>query len=182
MYLSFHMADFFPRHSIVWKVEEPAAFRALTLSVLEIGVLTGVVLRLVRVLALAYGPANNIVFLFGVGTVLTLLFFGGAAAYLGNYPIRHWVWRAPLFALTETAAEMTTSLLLIAFHRERIGSSRAGFEDWPSIARSAILWRTASVCVFALILAGVVQFVRSALLRRENRSSTVEAIREGRTG
>jgi hypothetical protein len=38
------------------------------------------------------------------------------------------------------------------------------------------------VCVFALILAGVVQVVRSALLRHADRGSTVAAIREGRTG
>jgi hypothetical protein len=176
------MPDFFPRHSIAWKVEEPAAFRALTLSVLEIGLLTGVVLRLVRALALAYGPAGSLAFLVTLEIVLALARFGAAAAHLGNYPVRHWAWRTPLFALVVVAAQMATSLLLIAAHRERIGSARADWDDWPSMAWRALVWQTVSLCIFALLLAAVVQYVRSALLRHERRASTVEAVHEGRTG
>jgi len=42
--------------------------------------------------------------------------------------------------------------------------------------------RTVVLCTFALVLAGVVQLVRAALLRHQDRGSTVAAIREGRTG
>ena len=176
------MADFFPRHSIAWKVEEPAALRRLTLSVVELGLLTGIVFRLVRALALAYGPAGNLVFLGGVWVTLALLLCGAAAAHLGNYPISHWTWRVPAFAVLEVTGEMATSLLLIAVHRERIGTGRADWDDWPSMALYALLGRTLTLCVFALILAGVVQFVRSALLRREHRASTVEAVHDRRVG
>lgn len=176
------MADFFPRHSIAWKVEEPAAFRALTLSVVELGILTGVVFRLVRALALAYGPAGNLVFLGAVYAVLALLLCGAAAAHLGNYPVSHWISRVPLFAVLEVTGEMLTSLALIALHRERIGTARADWSDWPSMAVDALVDRTLTLCIFGLVLAGVVQLVRSVLLRRQNRESTVEAVREGRTG
>ena len=176
------MADFFPRHSIAWKLEEPPALRRLTLSVVGLGLLTGVVFRLVRAVALAYGPAGNLVFLGLVSVVLALLLCGAAAAHLGNYPISHWAWRVPAFAGLEVAGEMATSLLLIAVRRERIGSGPADWDDWPSMALYALLSRTLTLCIFALILAGVVQFVRSALLRRENRASTVDAIHDRRVG
>ena len=46
------MRHFFPRSATAWHLEEPAAFRKLSLSLLEMGVLAGVVLRLYRALVL----------------------------------------------------------------------------------------------------------------------------------
>jgi hypothetical protein len=176
------MPDFFPRHTIAWKVEEPPAFRALTLSVVEIGLLTGVIYRLVRALALAHASGGNLVFLGGIYVALALLLCGAAAAHLGNYPVSQWVWRVPLFAILEVCGEMVTSVVLVALHRERNGTARADWDDVPSLALHALLLRMLTLCLFALVLAGVVQVVRSALLRQSNRGSTVAAIREGRTG
>lgn len=176
------MPGFFPRYSIAWKVEEPPAFRALTLSVVEIGLLTGVIYRLVRALLLAHVPGGHYVYLLGIYIALGLLLCGAAAAHLGNYPISTWLWRVPLFAVLEVCGEMATSIVLVATHRERLGTSPADWDDVPSMALSALAFRTLVLCVFALILAGVVQVVRNALLRRADRGSTVAAIREARTG
>ncbi len=175
------MVAYFPRHTIAWKVEEPAAFRAITLSVVESGLLAGVLLRLVRALALAYIPESRWVLAGGAIAVLALALCAAAAAHLANYPIRHWVWRAPAFAVMAVVGKMATSLILIAAHRERLGSARADWDDWPSMAARALLWDLVLICVFALLLAAVVQIVRSALLRHEHRASTVVAVHEGRT-
>jgi MFS family permease len=176
------MPGFFPRHSIAWKVEEPPAFRALTLSVVEIGLLTGVIYRLVRALLLAHVPGGHLLYLGGIYVALGLLLCGAAAAHLGNYPISTWLWRVPLFAILEVCGEMITSIVLVATHRERLGTLPADWDDVPSMALQALVFRTLVLCTFALILAGVVQVVRAALLRHQDRGSTVAAIREGRTG
>ena len=42
------MPAFFPRQTIAWHLERAAGFRGLTLSVVESGLLTGVILRLLR--------------------------------------------------------------------------------------------------------------------------------------
>lgn len=176
------MPGFFPRYSIAWKVEEPPAFRALTLSVVEIGLLTGVIYRLVRALLLAHVPGAHPVYVGGIYIALALLLCGAVAAHLGNYPISTWLWRVPLFAVLEVCGEVGTSIVLVAAHRERSGTSPADWDDVPSMALHALEFRTLVLCIFALVLAGVVQVVRNALLRRADRGSTVEAIREGRTG
>ncbi|MFI5250635.1 MAG: hypothetical protein ACHQTF_11730 [Gemmatimonadales bacterium] len=176
------MPGFFPRHSIAWKVEEPPAFRALTLSVVEIGLLTGVIYRLVRALLLAHVPGEHPVYVFGIYVALGLLLCGAAAAHLGNYPISTWLWRVPLFTVLEVCGEMGTSMILVATHRERLGTLPADWDDVPSMALQAVALRALVLCTFGLVLAGVVQVVRTALLRRADRGSTVDAIREGRTG
>jgi hypothetical protein len=83
-----------------------------------------------------------------------------ATAHLANWTIRSWVWRAPLFALIETVGEMATSLLLIAMRREPEGTVRAEFHDWPSMALRTLLERELTICLWALLLAGVIVFIR----------------------
>lgn len=165
------MGNFFPRQSVAWTLEEPPAFRRLTLSLVEMAVVTGVTLRLVRALALAYGGANWSWPLFGAYyTLLAVLLIGAATLHLGNFPVRQWAWRAPLFALVTAVAEALTSLALIALGREPLGTSAlANFQDWPSMALWLTVWRLAQVCLFALVLAAVVQGVRTLLVRRAHR-------------
>jgi hypothetical protein len=107
------MSHFFPRHSVEWRLEEPRAFRRLSLSIVEMALLTGVVLRVLRALTFTHARASWWFYgaAFVVGTVILL---GMATAYLANWTIRSWLWRAPLFALLETVGEMATSLVLIA--------------------------------------------------------------------
>jgi hypothetical protein len=121
--------------------------------------LTGIVLRVLRALTFTHGRASWLFYgaAFVVGTGILL---GMATAYLANWTIRSWLWRAPLFALLETVGEMGTSLLLIAMRREPEGAARAEFHDWPSMAFRALLQSQLSICVWAALLAGVIIFVR----------------------
>jgi hypothetical protein len=153
------MANFFPQHSVEWKVEEPAAFRRLSLSLIEMALLTGIVLRLLRAVTFTHGRVSWL--FYGAAFVVGLLILlGMTTAYLANWTLRSWVWRAPLFALVEVAGEMATSLLLIAIRREPEGAVRAGFDDWPSMALRAFLQSELSICLWAALLAGVILFVR----------------------
>jgi hypothetical protein len=173
------MPSLFPRHTVDWKLEEPASFRQLTLSLIESALVTGVVLRLLRVLLrgqVGSGWASLALYVVTIAVVLCL----AATAHLSNYPVRQWVWRAPAFAALATAAEMVVSLVLIALHREQWGTGRADFHDWPKMAGWTLLFRLAAVGVFALALAAVVQTVRFFLVKHEHRESTLVAVHEER--
>ena len=153
------MPTFFPQDTVEWRLEEPRAFRRLSLSLIEMALLTGVVLRLLRALTFTHGRASWL--FYGAAFVLGLLILlGMTTAYLANWTLRSWLWRAPLFALVEVAGEMGTSLLLIALGREPEGAVRAEFHDWPSMALRAFLQSEVSICVWAALLAGVILFVR----------------------
>jgi hypothetical protein len=172
------MASFFPRHTVAWKLEEPTALRRLMLSVVEMAVLTGIVVRLLRSLALSNAPGTNLLVLAGMfGVALTVL-CGMLTLHLGNYPVHQWTWRAPAFAGIEAATEMAVSLGLIALGREPLGSGRAAFGDWPGMLVDTLIVRFVTVVVFAILLAGVVQVVRWALLKHERRDHTAVAIHD----
>src|SRR5215204_3325923 len=131
------MPSFFPHNTIEWRMEEPPAFRRLSLSLLEMAFITGVVLRLLRALTFTHGRVSWL--FYGLAFVLgTVILIGMTTAHLANFPVRAWAWRAPLFALVEVVGEMSTSLLLIWMHREPEGTARAGFEDWPSMSLRAL--------------------------------------------
>lgn len=153
------MSSFFPRHSVEWRLEEPPAFRRLSLSLIEMALLAGIVLRLLRALTFMHARASWLFYgaAFAVGLVFLL---GMTTAHLANWTLRSWLWRAPLFALVETAGEMATSLLLIAVGREPNGAVRAEFHDWPGMALRALLQNELSICLWAALLAGVIVFVR----------------------
>lgn len=155
------MPSFFPQNTIEWRLEEPAAFRRLSLSLPEMALTTGVVLRLLRALSFTYGRASWLYLglLLVVGTLFVL---GMTTAHLANFPVRSWSWRAPLFALVEVAGEMTTSLVLIALRSEPEGTARADFHDWPSMSLRALLQSELLVCFWALVLAAVIIFVRQS--------------------
>jgi len=153
------MSSFFPRHSVEWRLEEPPAFRRLSLSLFEMALLAGVVLRVLRALTFTHARASWL--FYGAAFVVGLLvLLGMTTAYLANWTLRSWTWRAPLFALVESAGEMATSLVLIALSREPEGASRAEFHDWPSMALRAFLQSELSICLWAALLAGVILFVR----------------------
>lgn len=173
------MPTFFPRHTVEWKLEEPASFRRLTLSLVEMAVVTGVVLRLLRALIFArMGPSWAL--LYGTYALLAIVLCLMATAHLSNYPVRQWLWRAPAFVGIEVAAEMVVSLVLIALNREMVGTARAHFHDWPVLAVRTLFYRFSAVAIFAVALAAVVQVVRYFLLRAEHRAGTVAAVHEER--
>jgi hypothetical protein len=153
------MSSFFPRHTVEWRLEEPPAFRRLSLSLAEMALIAGIVLRLLRALAFTHGRASWV--FYGVAFLAgTAILLGMATAHLANWTIRSWFWRAPLFALLEAVGEMGTSLLLIALKREPEGTARAEFHDWPSMALRALLQSELTICLWALLLAGVIVFIR----------------------
>ncbi|MDQ2952468.1 MAG: hypothetical protein M3R54_09425 [Chloroflexota bacterium] len=159
------MPTAFPRNTVEWHLEEPAAFRRLSLSLVEMGVLTGIVLRLLRAFAFTHGRASVIVSI-GAVVIWGLILVGMATAHLANFPIRRWSWRAPLFALAETGGEMITSLLLIWLGREPDGTARAHFHDWPSMAARALLQSELTLCLWMLLLAGIILLVRRSGIAR----------------
>jgi hypothetical protein len=172
------MSPFFPQHTVEFRIEEPPAFRKFTMSIAEMAIVTGVLFRLYRALAMTVGPTSNWLYFGGTFALGLLFILGMATLHLGNFPLHRWLWRAPAFAAIEAAAESLASLALIFAHREPIGSERAHPHDWLEIAARTFLWRLVTVCLFALLLAGVVQFVRYMLLRREHRLHTAVAVHE----
>lgn len=153
------MPNYFPRQTVEWKLEEPRAFRRFSLSLVEMAVTTGVVLRVYRSVVLTH---DTVSWLYTGGTIVLGIVFlvGMATAHLMNFPIQRWAWRAPLFALLEWAAEMATSALLILVGREPNGSVRAEWSDWWSLAMGTLATRAVAILLFTLLLAGIVQLVR----------------------
>lgn len=156
------MPSYFPRQTVEWRIEEPRALRRFSLSLVEMAVTTGVVLRVYRSLVLSH---ETVSWIYTGGTiVLGILFLiGMATAHLANFPLQKWAWRAPTFALVEWGAEMATSALLILVHREPNGSVRAEWGDWWSLAVGTLATRAVAILVFTLLLAGIVQLVRRVI-------------------
>lgn len=170
------MPSFFTRQATEWYLEEPAAFRKLSVSLLEMTLLAGVTLRLFRAVVLSIATPSGWLAL-GASFALGLVFLlGMAAAHLGNFPVHRWLWRAPAFGALTGTAEAITSLVLVAVGREPLGSARATLRDWPSMAFNMVVTRTVVICLFALVLAAVVQGVRVLLVRREHREHTLRAV------
>ena len=170
------MAPYFPQYTGTFKLEEPRALQRFSRSIVPMALVTGIGLRGLRSIALTRGPNESLVV---VGSLIALglvILFAMTALHLGNFTLQRWLWRAPAFAAIEAVAESLTSLLLISVQREPMGSSLATFADWPELVIRTFFWRLSLVVAFAIVLAGVVQVVRSLLLKREHRGHTLEAV------
>jgi hypothetical protein len=150
---------FFPKQTIEWKIEEPRAFRRLSLSLVEMGLVTGILLRIFRSFVLTHG-SNRWLYLGGTFAFGLLFMLLMTTAHLSNFPIQRWAWRAPLFALLEWCGEMATSLFLIWVGREPYGTVRAEWHDWLTMAVGALATRGVAIVLWSLLLAGIVQIVR----------------------
>lgn len=153
------MMPLFPRSTVELKLEEPAAFRRFSRSLVETAIVTGVVIRLYRAVVLT-NSGGGWGYWALVGTVGTFIYCAMVTAHLANFPVRRWVWRAPAFAAVAVAAEMATSLMLIAAGREPAGSVRAEWSDWPGMAANALLFRGLAICGWAAVLALALWIVR----------------------
>jgi len=175
------VADLFPRKTIAWQaVEDKAVIRRLSHSLPEMALLTGVVLRLYRAYVLSHGSPES-----GLWVGATLVLFGVLllvmlTAHLANYTVRHWWWRAPIFAALEAGTEIIVSLALTALGLEKIGSGAAALSDWLPGATQVLIWRMLLVLPFTALLAVVVTIVRRILLSREHRTSTAQRVSEAR--
>lgn len=168
------MPALFPHNTVDWKLEEPAAFRRFSYSLVEMALVTGIVLRVFRSFAMTHG-SDSWLYLGGTFAVGLLVLLFMVTAHLANYPLQRWAWRAPLFAVAEVAAEMATSLLLIAVAREPNGSVRATWSDWPAMAGSALVSRISAIALWALLLAGIVMLVRRTIVHQDEPEDEDEA-------
>lgn len=165
------MRELLPRMTFAWSVAEPEVVRRFTRSLFETAILTGVALRCLRALVLSAGVGESWALVVLVATVALVILFGVATLHLGNYPLDQWTWRTPAFAAIAVCAEMAMSAVLILVSREYVGSSIATWSDWPVMFRSAMLTRIPALCLYAVVLAGVVQGVRRMLARSDRPSS-----------
>jgi hypothetical protein len=160
------MPTYFPRHTVQLHVEQPGALRRFSFSLIEMAVVTGVVARAYRMVALAH----NASILFYVATFV--LFFvwllGMLTAHLANYPLHQWVWRVPAFAGIEILAEMAASLVLIWLGHEANGSVRAHLDDWPRMLARTTMFRGASMILWGLLLAAIILVVRRTLVHDDD--------------
>jgi hypothetical protein len=160
------LANYFPKHTVTARVQEPTAFRRLSLSLVEMALITGVLVRVFRSLMLTHGSSSILY----VGTMLTvgmLFIIGMLTAHLANFPLHHWFWRAPAFVAVEVASEMATSLFLIWLAREPNGTVRAHFSDWFGMSTMTLLTRGLAVVLWTLLLAAIVSVVRTRLVKEE---------------
>lgn len=168
------MPNFFPRHTVELRIEEPKAFRRFSFSLVEMALVTGVLVRIYRLVILTHG-ANNWLYLGVVFAVGMIFLLGMLTAHLANYPLHQYLWRAPAFALLEVSAEMMTSALLIVLGREPNGTVRAHWDDWAGMGLNALMYRGIAIVLWGLILAGVVQVVRRTLVHEDDEPTEVPA-------
>lgn len=171
------MPTFFPRQTVqIANFEEPGALRRLTFSLVEMAVITGVLLRIYRSLAMTHG-SNGLLIILSFAAGLTFL-FAMLTAHLANFTLKRWVTRAPLFVLVEVAAEAATSLMLIALGREPNGSVRAVMSDWLPMVSQTLLYRLVAVALWTLILAGAVTIVRRTGVAEPEDEASEDAMAE----
>jgi hypothetical protein len=155
------MASFFPRVTTELRLVEDRihAFRRMSYNLAEMALITGVVMRLYRSVALTHG-SNDWLYIGGTFAVGIVFLCGMATLHLANYPLYRWAWRAPVFAAVEAAGEMVVSFVLIWVGREPAGTGRAEMHDLWSLAWSALWTRGITICLWALLLAGIVAIAR----------------------
>ena len=168
------MPTFFPKHTAELKLSEPKAFRLFSYSLVEMALVTGVLVRVYRLVVLTNG-SNNWLYIGATFLIGTLFLLGMATAHLANYPLQQYLWRAPAFALIEVAAEMATSAILIAVGREPNGTVAAHWDDWLGLARNALVLRGSLIVLWALLLAGGVQLVRRTIVHEDEEPNGAQA-------
>ena len=156
------MSRFFPREVIQWRDQRLHPLRAFSLSTLELAGITGIVIRLFRVVAMSASTP-----MFVLGLVMAVLFLCGMLTWhLGNFPLRRWPLRVVWFTLIEASTELGVSSMLIALKVEPLGTGLAGWHDWWSLAGQTLLERVVIVLIYSLMLAASVQLVRRMLDRK----------------
>jgi len=151
------------------EIEEPGIIRKLSLNVVVMALITGASLRLYRAAILQFGWSNSWLWIAGTFLGGVAILFLLTTLHIGNYPVRHWFWRAPLFAVLEAAVEIGVSFALTVWGLERIGSLTATLEDWQGSALKLAIVRVIGITVFTLLLALVSTVVRLAILPKKHK-------------
>jgi hypothetical protein len=170
------VTEFFPRTTVAWRIEQPNALRRLTLSLPQMALVTGIVMRLWRSFVLTHGSAESWVWVGGTFLAGTSFLLLKCAVHLANYTLRNWIWRAPLFAVLESGTEIVMSLALTTVNLEPLGAEMADLSDWLPMATRIFFWRLPGIILFAAVLAVVVSVLRRLILAAEDRRSTVAAV------
>lgn len=157
------MVRFAPTTTAAWDAYEASAVRKFSRSLVAMAFATGIVWRLCRALLLGTGPTDAPLFFGSVIALGVVVFFGMATLHLGNYPLKRWLWRLPLFAVVEAGAEVLTSALLISVAREPYGSAVAVWHDLPAIAVTVLSTHVLVLSLYGGILALVVQGIRRSV-------------------
>jgi hypothetical protein len=169
-------AEFFPRKTLAWKIEQPPPLRQLSLSLPYMALLTGVPLRLWRSYVLTHGAPDSWAWVGGTFIIGMAFLFLMVSIHLGNFTLRHWFWRAPVFALLEAGTEILMSLALTTLGLEPLGADRAELSDWLPTSIRTLMFRLVGIMLFAAVLAMVVSIMRRLLLVAEHRTSMAAAI------
>ena len=164
-------AEFFPRKTVAWKLEEPKPLRQLSLSLPSMALVTGVMLRLWRSYVLTHGAPDSWAGVGGTFLLGMVFLYLMVTIHLGNYTLRHWLWRAPAFAILESGVEIIMSLALTTFGLEPLGADRAELSDWLPTSIRTLIWRLVGIMLFVMVLAVVVSIMRRILLVAEQRTS-----------
>lgn len=146
--------------------------RRVSLSLPLMGFLAGAGLRTYRALVLEFGWSDSWLWIAGTFIVGAVFLFLMVTLHVGNYSVRQWAWRAPLFALVESATEIAVSLSLTLLGIERIGSIVATLEDWQSTSVRILVYRVVGITGFSLLLALVSTVVRLLLIPRHKEAKT----------
>jgi hypothetical protein len=169
-------AEFFPRKTVAWKLEQPPPLRQLSLSLPYMALLTGVPLRLWRSYVLTHGAPDSWAWVGGTFIIGMVFLFLMVTIHLGNFTLRHWTWRAPIFALLEAGTEILMSLALTTLGLEPLGADRAELSDWLPTSVRTLIFRLVGIVLFAAVLAVVVSIMRRILLVAEQRTSMAARI------
>ena len=84
----------------------PHALRRLSVSLPQMALVTGIGMRLWRSYVLTHGSADSWAWVGGTFLVGVSFLFLMTAIHLGNFTLRNWTWRAPLFAVLESGTEI----------------------------------------------------------------------------
>ena len=156
------MTPALPQAAGLWEQYETSAVRTWSRALVPMAAVTGVAWHLLRTLALRAGPATSWTWLAVVYAIGIVLVFGTATLHLGNFPLKRWLWRVPLFALVVAAAEIATTAVLIALGLDPLDAGRATWADLPGQAQWTLLVRLVTLAVYGGVLALVVQAMRRA--------------------
>ncbi len=161
---------------MAWRLQEPPALRRVSLSLPEMALITGVLMRLWRSFVLTHGASDSWSWVGGTFLGGVIFLFAMLTLHLGNYTLRNWTWRAPVFAVLESGTEIVMSLALTTLGLEPLGSETAELSDWLPTATRILFWRLIGIVLFTAVLAIVVSIVRRLLLASDDRTSTLEHV------
>jgi hypothetical protein len=145
----------------------PPLLRRFSLNVVLMAVLAGAILRTYRAGVLQFGWSSSWSWIAGTFVVGTSILFIIATLHLGNYPVKAWLWRAPVFAFIEALTEVSVSLGLTLLGYERLGSLTATIVDWQGSAMRIAATRILGILGFSLALALISTLVRLVILPRK---------------